>query len=184
MILDGGCLASYCANVSPPQRGGAVPVVLREVDRNGKTIPRGPTIRSPPIVWIFDTYCDKTPVTLIILLRTQNEKVKSVSCLLILIHNLQLNQSPSVASRVTLILFLNAAWTICQIVLVAKEYPSILQRVALFDHHKIPRIHSQPTLSLETSSLFSVFANSSSISGILLPNKISHVFSWVISQVY
>jgi len=42
-----------CTNVSPPQRGDAVPAPLsvREVGRNGDTTtPRSPTIQSPPIV--------------------------------------------------------------------------------------------------------------------------------------
>jgi len=50
----------YCANVSSPQRGGAVPTFLREVGRNGKeTTPRGPTNRSPPIIYsvVASTQC-------------------------------------------------------------------------------------------------------------------------------
>jgi len=39
-------------NVLPPQRGVAVPAILRVVDRNGEaTSQRGPTIRSTPIVF-------------------------------------------------------------------------------------------------------------------------------------
>jgi len=43
----------FCNNVSPPQRGGAVPPLLREVGRNGKTTyPRCPIIRLHPTIWI------------------------------------------------------------------------------------------------------------------------------------
>jgi len=41
----------FYTNVSPLQRGGAVPALLWEVGWNGKTTtPRDPTIQSPPII--------------------------------------------------------------------------------------------------------------------------------------
>jgi len=43
--IKNGRKKDHCTNISPPQRGGVVPPLLREVGRNGETSsPRGPTI--------------------------------------------------------------------------------------------------------------------------------------------
>ena len=112
------------------------------------------------------------------------------------IHNLQLIPFPSHCGKQKnlrdLILFLNAAWTACQMMSTAEEHPNILLHVAPFDHDKSynplqsfatyalsKRLHCA-VLSKKTSN------NLSTCDRILLlfPEKNCHVFSCATGQVY